>query len=48
MLGSSSGRRRAQPLQADVDMKAFTKGLGVKPLEAPLELQNYFLGGAGF
>lgn len=39
---------RAQSLQADVDMKALTKGLGVKPLKAPVELQIYFLGGAVF
>lgn len=34
--------------QTDVDMKAFTKDLGGKPLKAPDELQNYFLRGAVF
>lgn len=32
---------------ADVAMEAF-KGLGVKRLKAPVELQNCFLGGAVF
>ena len=36
--------RRTQSPQADVAMKAFTKGLGVKRLKAPVELQKLLSG----
>lgn len=48
LVGAGGGAGGMQSLPVDVAMKAFTKGLGVKPLKAPAELQKYVLGGAVF